>query len=73
MFVRHCIVKRQGGCRYGLSKVTVDWICGELRLRRINVFGVCVCAREGSLSQFLSLCLCVRQPIIHDLNIYSFD
>ena len=32
-----------------------------------------MCARKGSLPSSLSLfnvCLCVRQPIIHDLNIH---
>ena len=58
-------VENQGGCRYGLFKVTVS--CG-LEMRRVMVVPhldvrsfcvLCVCAREGSLSPFLPFCLLV--------------
>ena len=70
ILVRHCIVKSQGGCRCGLSNVTVS--C-RLAMRRVMLaphLGVrSLCACEGSLYLPLSVCLCEAT----DNTLHSFD
>ena len=69
--IRHCFVKSQGGCRCDLPKVTVSCRLTWLGYSTKCVLVVCVTCEAHSLP--LSFAVCARQPIIHDLNIYSFD